>query len=226
MKQSFKWGIRGGANLTTFCCVLRVTWCHRVCFSCYFCQNGAAINVSKFDVSTSHPHVHIRRCSIEPAANSPKFTQNSHQIQACEFCTNVVRIWTSLHCFPLVLSSHRHLFFTLIMSQTLSQLASLQSRPDPSADTLVAYQVLPVAQHGMEEATYNSEALAVEEIVDWAASLFPAPHVIHIDLRTPTCNSYFGGKAWATELWREPRRRVPSLHFCTFFPPPPPWTSC
>ena len=67
-------------------------------------------------------------------------------------------------------------------------------------------QILPVAQHGMEEATYNSEPLAAEEIVDWAASLSPAPHVIHIDLRTPTCNSYLWGNAWATELWRELRR--------------------
>ena len=92
VKWSFEWGIRGGANLTTFCYVLRVTWCHHVCFSCYFRQNGAAINVSNLGVSTSHPHAHIRRCSVEPTANSPKFTQNSQQIQACEFRTKFVRI--------------------------------------------------------------------------------------------------------------------------------------
>ena len=27
--------IHGTVNFTNFCCVLLVTWCHRVCLSCY-----------------------------------------------------------------------------------------------------------------------------------------------------------------------------------------------
>ena len=67
------------------------------------------------------------------------------------------------------------------MSQTLSPLASLQSRPDAAADTPAQYQALPVAHQQMEEATYQSGALAVEDVVAWAASLDPTPEVIHIN---------------------------------------------
>ena len=63
----------------------RVTWCHRVCFSCYLRQNNGTINVSKFKLSNSRLFPHIRCCSVEPGANSPKFTQDSLQIQRCEF---------------------------------------------------------------------------------------------------------------------------------------------
>ena len=35
--------------------------------------------------------------------------------------------------------------------QTMSQLASLASRPDPAADTLAHYQALPVAHHQLEQ---------------------------------------------------------------------------
>ena len=87
--------------------------------------------------------------------------------------------------------------------QTLSQLASLQSRPDAAADTLAQYQALPVAHHQMEEVTYRSGALSVEDVVVWAASLNPAPEVIHLDLHSPSRNSYPGGMAWSTNLWRE-----------------------
>ena len=76
-------------------------------------------------------------------------------------------------------------------SQTLSQLASLQFRPDPSAETLTAYQGLPVACHHMEEATYDLDSLGVDVVADWVASLHCAPRVIHINLRRPTHNSYF-----------------------------------
>ena len=38
----------------------------------------------------------------------------------------------------------------------------------------------------MEEATYNSRALAVEDVVAWAACLDPALKVIRIDLRSPS----------------------------------------
>ena len=106
------------------------------------------------------------------------------------------------------------------MSQTLSQLASLQFRPDAAADTLARYQALPVARHQMEEATYNSGALAVEDVVAWAASLDPAPEVVHIDLRSPSHNSFLGGKAWSTRLWRELRFRVASFHFLQLLPLP------
>ena len=106
------------------------------------------------------------------------------------------------------------------MSQTLSQLASLQSRPNAAADTLVQHQALPIAHHQMEEATYNSKALAVEEVVAWSASLDPAPEVIHIDLRSPLRNADNGGKALSTHLWRELRFRDPSLRFLHLLPLP------
>ena len=80
VKRPFEWETHGGANLATFCCVLRVTWCHCVRFSCYLRQNGATINVSKFKVLTSHLFPHIWCCSVESGANSPKFTQYSHKI--------------------------------------------------------------------------------------------------------------------------------------------------
>ena len=107
------------------------------------------------------------------------------------------------------------------MSQpTLSQLASLQSRPDPAADTLAQYQALPVAHHQMEGATYQSRALGVDDVVGSAASLAPSHDVIHIDLRRPSRNSYLGGKVWATNLWRELRFRLASLKFLHVTPQP------
>ena len=81
--------------------------------------------------------------------------------------------------------------------QTMSQLASLASRPNPAADTLAHYQALPVSQHELEEATYLSGALGVDDVVGGAASLDPSPEVIHIDMRRPTRNSYLGGRGWA-----------------------------
>ena len=79
--------------------------------------------------------------------------------------------------------------------QTLSQLASLQSRPDPAADTLAQYQALPVAQHQLEEATYQLGALGLDDVMGLATSLDPSPEVIHIDLCSPSRNCYLGGKA-------------------------------
>ena len=57
--------------------------------------------------------------------------------------------------------------------QTLSQLASLHSRPDLAADTLAQCQALPVAHHQLEEAIYQSGALGVDDLIGWAASLDP-----------------------------------------------------
>ena len=100
------------------------------------------------------------------------------------------------------------------------QLASLSSCPDPAADTLAHYQALPVAHHQLEEATYESEALGVDDIVGWAGSLGPSPDVIHIDMRSPTRDSYLGGRGWATTLWRELRRQLPTLNFLHLTPHP------
>ena len=47
----------------------------------------------------------------------------------------------------------------------------------------------------------------------WAAAVDPAPEVIHIHLRSPSRNSYLGGQAWSTHLWKKLRFRVPSLRF-------------
>ena len=105
------------------------------------------------------------------------------------------------------------------MSQeTLSRLANLQSHADPAADTLAHYQAPPVAHHQLEEATYQSVALGVDDVVGSAASLDPSPDVIHIDLRSPTRNSYLGRKAWATTLWREFCRQLLSLKYLHLTP--------
>ena len=84
--------------------------------------------------------------------------------------------------------------------QTMSQLASLASRPDPAADTLAHYQALPVSHHQLEEGAYLSGALGVDDVVAWAASLDPSPEVIHIDMRSPTRNSYLGGEGLGHNL--------------------------
>ena len=47
----------------------------------------------------------------------------------------------------------------------------------------------------------------------WATSLDATPDVIDIDLRSPSPNSYLGGKAWSRNLWRQLHLRVPSLRF-------------
>ena len=131
-----------------------------------------------------------------------------------EFRTNFEQIYPHFHCFAFSQLSKPFFAFCLTMSQqTMSELASLASRPDPAAYTLAHYQALPVAHNQLEEATYGSGALGVDDVVGWAASLDPSPDVIHIDLRGPTRNSYLGGRGWATTLWRELRRQIPSPKF-------------
>ena len=65
-------------------------------------------------------------------------------------------------------------------------------------------------------------ALGLDDVVGWAASLDASPDVIHIDLRSPTRNSYLvsTGKAWSTTLWRELRRQLPCLKFLHVPPQP------
>ena len=104
--------------------------------------------------------------------------------------------------------------------QIMSELASLASRTDPSADTLGHYQALPVSHHQLEEAAYLLGALGVDDVVGWATSLDPSPEVIHIDMRSPTRNSCLGGRGRATPLWRQLRRQLPSLQFLHLTPLP------
>ena len=80
VKRPFEWKIHVAANLAIFCCVLRVTWCHLVHFSCYLRQNGGTINVSKFEVLTSRLFPHFRCCGVEPAANLSKSRIDSYKI--------------------------------------------------------------------------------------------------------------------------------------------------
>ena len=54
VKRPFEWEIHGSADLTTFGCVLRVTCCHGVRFSCYLCQKHGTTHVCNLEVSTSH----------------------------------------------------------------------------------------------------------------------------------------------------------------------------
>ena len=60
----------------------------------------------------------------------------------------------------------------------------------------------------------------MDDIVGWAASLDPSPDVIHIDMRSPTRNSYLGGRGWATTLWRELHHQLPTLKFLHLTPLP------
>ena len=107
------------------------------------------------------------------------------------------------------------------MIQTLSQLASQQSCPDPSANTLVAYHGLPVTHHHMQEASYDSDALGVEVVADWAASLDPPLMLFTFICIAPPTTHIFLGKAWTIELLRELRRMVPTVRFLHLLSSPP-----
>ena len=60
VNRPFEWDIHGTVNFTTFCFVLRVTWCHRVPFSCYLRPKRGPTNVCKLQVLSSHMVSHIR----------------------------------------------------------------------------------------------------------------------------------------------------------------------
>ena len=89
VKRLFEWRIHNSANLAKFCCGLRTTWCHCVCFLCYLGENGGTINVCKFEFLTSRLVRHIRLSSVECDVNSPKFThrfaQGSHESETVNF---------------------------------------------------------------------------------------------------------------------------------------------
>ena len=109
VKRPFEWDIHVSVNLATCCYVLRVSWCQRVCFSCYLHQNVGTTNVCRCEVSTSHLVRHIRWCSVKCGVNSPKFThrftQDSHEseiVNLVRIRTKFARIWPTFHCFALL----------------------------------------------------------------------------------------------------------------------------
>ena len=153
---------------------------------------------------SSHLVQHVWWGSIESEIHAQKFTQKftlGSQIHKTVKFVPISYEFAPISTVSLSHSSQSR--FLPVFEQILSLLASLQSRPDAAADTLAHYQALPIAHHQMEEATYQPEALSVEDVVAWAASLNPSPEVIHLDPRSPSRNSYMGEKAWSTNLWRE-----------------------
>ena len=104
-----------------FGCVLRVTWCHCVCFSCCFRQNGGTINVSKLEVLTSRLIPHIRCCSVESSAKPPTFThrfaQHSHKWKIVNFVQIRTKFARISHELAPILSCHCSLLHTLDFEQ-------------------------------------------------------------------------------------------------------------
>ena len=98
--------------------------------------------------------------------------------------------------------------------QTMSQLASPASRPDPAADTLAHYQALPVSHHQLGEAAYLSGALGVDAVEGWAASLDPSPEVIHIDAAAPPATPTSGGRAGPQRCGGKCAATSPPSNFC------------
>ena len=62
VNRPFEWEVHRSVNSTTFCCVLRVTWCHRVCFSCYLRPKRGTINVCKCEVLRHSPDLGASDC--------------------------------------------------------------------------------------------------------------------------------------------------------------------
>ena len=85
-------------NLTTFRCVLHVTWFHRVRFSCHLRPKHGTIHVCKLEVLTSHLVQHIRWCAAESEIYAPNFTQIRARFtdsRDCEIRTNSSEIRTN-----------------------------------------------------------------------------------------------------------------------------------
>ena len=137
----------------------------------------------------------------------------------CEIRTKYVRMSSEFAPLSTVSLSHTSQslslpLFVTMSQQILSQLASLQSRLDPAAHTPAQSHAPPVAHHLMEEATYQSGALAVDDVVGPAASLDRSPEVIHIDLRSPSRNSYLGGRPGPQICGGNSASYSPHLSFC------------
>ena len=95
---------------------------------------------------------------------------------------------------------------------------------DAASNTPAQYQALPVTHHQMEEAPYNSGALAFEEVVALAASMDPGPEVIHMDLRSPSF--FHWGEGLVTEAVEGtpllgPSLRILQIFYCCRFHPTP-----
>ena len=87
---------------------------------------------------------------------------------------------TNLPHFPLFPTCTR--FFNTFFDHVLAD--SLPSLPPciPAPMLLPTLWRSTMPCHQLEEATHQLGALAVEDVVAWAASLDPSPEVIHIDL--------------------------------------------
>ena len=144
-----------------------------------------------------------------------KFARNAYEIR-----TNFVRICPNFHCFafsqlskPFFASSFDHVLADSPSSPAYTPAPIPLPTPSPTTK--------PSPLHTTNwRRRPTSWGRWVDDVVGWAASLDPSPDVIHIDLRSPTRNSYPGEKAWATNLWRELRRQLPSLKFLHLTPQP------
>ena len=152
-----------------------------------------------------------------------KFARISYEIRtkfvriSYEFGTNLpsfplFRFVTALKAFAFFSLNHVSADYVPVPQPGLAPLPrSRHPRPLPSP---------PRRPPSIGGGEYGSGALGVDDVVGWAASLDPSPEVIHIDMRSPTRNSYLGGRGWATTLWRELRHQLPSLKFLHLTPLP------
>ena len=82
------------------------------------------------------------------------------------------------------------------------------------------YQVLPVAHHQIGEETYNSGALAVEDIVAWAASQTPLQRLFTLICAAHCATLTVGQKALSSNLSRKLHLQIPSLLVLYLLPLP------
>ena len=97
LSRPFERQIHGTVNLTTFCYLLRVLWCHRVRFSCYFCQKRGTVNLCKIEGLTSHL-VHI----FGGDRSNPTFTHRISHINS----RWIHRFTTLRNSYEFVRNSH------------------------------------------------------------------------------------------------------------------------